>query len=114
MDGVSIFILTIYQTTVFFGPYKQYIIICIWAKENATLVSGQYEYSFGDGLGGKWAGYTVLTLSKVLKIGISVSSRGGDPDGVGVSLVVNGVKTNGSIIKPAGKFTHVKDTPEID
>ena len=47
-------------------------------------------------------------------MGISVSSRGGYPVDVGVSLVVNGVKTNGSIIKPAGKFTHVIDTPEID
>ena len=47
-------------------------------------------------------------------MGISVLSRGEDPDYVGVSLVVNGVKTNGSIIKPAGKFTHVIDTPEID
>ena len=91
---------------------QQYI--TIWAEENGSLVSGQYEYSFGDGVGGKWAGYTVLTPSKVLKMGISVSSRGGDPDDVGVSLVVNGVKTNGSIIKPAGKFTHVINTPEID
>ena len=47
-------------------------------------------------------------------MGISVSSRGGDPDDVGVSLVVHGVKTNGSIIKPAGKFNHVIDSPEIN
>ena len=76
------------------------------------MVSVQYEYSFDDGVRGKWAGYTVLTPSKVLKIGISVLSRGGDPDDVGVSLVVNGVKTNGSILKPAGKFTNVIDTPK--
>ena len=91
---------------------KQYI--TIWAEENGSLVSGKYEYSFGDGVVGKWTGYTVLTPSKVLKMGILVSSRGGDPDKVGVSLLVNGVKTNGSILKPAGKFTHVIDTPKIN
>ena len=74
-----------------------------------------YEYSFGDGMVGKWTGYTVLTPSKVLKMGISVSSRVDPVDvGVHVSLVVNGVKTKCSILKPLGKFTHVIDTPEID
>ena len=46
---------------------KQYI--TIWAEENGSLVGGQYEYSLGDGVVGKWAGYTVLTPSKVLKWG---------------------------------------------
>ena len=67
---------------------KQYI--TIWAEENGSLVSGTYEYSFGDGIVGKLARYTVLMPSKVLKMGISVSSRV-DPVDVGVSLVVNGV-----------------------
>ena len=90
---------------------KQYI--TIWAEENGSLAKDTYEYSFGDGMVGKWAGYTVLTPSKVLKMGISVSSRV-DPVEVGVSLVVNGVKTKCSILKPLGKCTHVIDTPEID
>ena len=62
--------------------YEQYI--TIWVEENGSLASGTYEYSFGDGMVGKWAGYTVLTPSKVLKMGISVSSRV-DPVDVGVS-----------------------------
>ena len=32
---------------------KQYI--TIWAEENGSLASGTYEYSFGDGMVGKWA-----------------------------------------------------------
>ena len=80
---------------------KQYI--TIWTEENGSLAKDTYEYSFGDGMVGKWAGYTVLTPSKVLKMGISVSSRV-DPVDVGVSLVVNGVKTKCSILKPLGKY----------
>ena len=92
-------------------PGKQYI--TIWAEEKRSLAKDTYEYSFGDGMVGKWAGYTVLTPSKVFKNGdLSFASCWS-----GWCWCISrsyGVKTKCSILKPLGKFTHVIDTPEID
>ncbi|XP_060072716.1 uncharacterized protein LOC132552555 [Ylistrum balloti] len=62
-------------------------------EKKGGLVKGKYEYSFGDGATGKNAGYTVLAPSKVLKIGMSVTTPESTPEEAGVVLVVNGSKT---------------------
>ncbi|XP_060073376.1 glutamate carboxypeptidase 2-like [Ylistrum balloti] len=90
---------------------KKYI--TIWAEEKGGLVRGKYEYSFGDGVTGKKAGYTVLAPTKVLKIGMSVTTPESSPEEAGVVLVVNGRKTRCKILKAQGEFNHVSDVEGI-
>lgn len=87
--------------------------ITLWAEERGGLIFGKTEFSFGDGLTRRGGGYTVLTISKILKMGLSVSSKGDTPDEAGVTLLINGMRKTGcKILKPAGKYSHVIDTPE--
>lgn len=47
-------------------------------------------------------------------MGLSVSSHNAQPDEAVVTLVMDGLSTNCSFLKPACKFSYVVDVPEID
>ena len=101
------------QSVLMRSKSKHYI--TIWAEENGGLTLGSREFSFGNGLSSYKAGYTVLTPSKIKKIGMSVTSiHNKEIEHAGVSLVVNGeIVAICNIYKPAGVNSHVQNTPDI-
>ncbi|WAR13728.1 hypothetical protein MAR_003833 [Mya arenaria] len=87
--------------------------ITIWAEERGGLSDGRIEFSFGDGSTGKRGDYPVLTRSKILKMGVSVSSTA-PAEETTVAIVINGVNSKYKITKPSREFTHVIDIPKVD
>lgn len=64
-------------------------IITIWAEESGTLSKGKYEWSFGNGATGQFAGYTMILNGKILAMSLNSAAADSDVD-VQVSISING------------------------
>ena len=81
---------------------KQYVdrrkpLITVWAEENASIGSGAYEWSFGNGADGADhanCGYITMTSDRVIRMGLSATTPNGAPGGATVNIVINGVENS--------------------
>ena len=81
---------------------KQYVdrgkpLITAWAEENASIGSGAYVWSFGNGADGADhanCGYTTMTSGSVISMGLSATTPNGAAGGATVNIVINGVENS--------------------
>ena len=80
-------------------------LVTVWAENRGRLISGRYEWSFGNHANNRYSGYTMAMPGRILRIGLCSVDKDGHAtiDEIRVNLVLNGDEQPEGISMPGGR-----------